>query len=68
METAAERLFRSVINHGADVNATNKDNKTALMTACYEGNIDAINVLLNAGADPNIADSLNGDDMDPLGC
>ena len=53
METAAKRLFRTIINHGADVNAANKNNVTALVRACYKGNTDAINELLNAGADPN---------------
>ena len=45
------------MNHGADVNSTNKNNETALMIACKKGNKDAINVLLNAGADPKIADA-----------
>ena len=39
--TAAKRPFMTIINHGADVNATNKNNVTALMIACYKGNIDA---------------------------
>ena len=53
-------VLQSIINHGADVDATNKKNVTALMLACGEGNKDAINVILNAGADPNITDA-NGD-------
>ena len=48
-------VLKAIINHGADVNATNKANNTALGCACSEGNIDAINVLLQAGADTNIA-------------
>ena len=50
-----KEVLQVLINHGADVNATNKNNETALMTACWMENIDAINVLLKAGADPNIA-------------
>ena len=33
---------------------------TALMIACENGNIDAINVLLSDGADPSTSD-INGD-------
>ena len=51
-----KEVFVAVINHGADVNVTNKNNITALMRACLEGNKDAIIMLLNAGADPNITD------------
>ena len=53
-------VLQAIISHGIDVNATNKKNVTALMIACEEGKKDAINVLLNAGADPNIAD-VDGD-------
>ena len=49
-------VLHTIINHGVDVNATNKKNVTALMKACNKGNTDAINILLNAGADPNIID------------
>ena len=41
-------------DHGADVNAMNKHNETALMTACKTGNVDAIDLLLLFGANPNI--------------
>ena len=51
----SNEVLQALINQGVDVNATNISNETALMTACWMGNIDAINVLLNAGADPNIA-------------
>ena len=47
------RFRYSRINY---INATNMHNQTALMLACEKGNTDAINVLLNAGADPNISD------------
>ena len=49
-------VLQAIINHGVDVNATSKENITAVMLACKEGNNDVINVLLNAGADPNITD------------
>ena len=54
MEDYNKEVLHSVINYGVDVNATNINNVTALMIACDKGNLDAINVLLNAGADPNI--------------
>ena len=53
----SKEVFQAIISHGTDVNATNKNNSTALMIACVQGNEDAINVLLNAGADPTIADA-----------
>ena len=53
-------VYRELCSHGVDVNARNKTNATALMLACVKGNKDVINVLLNAGVDPNIADT-NGD-------
>ena len=54
---SSTEVLQTVINHGVDVNATNKKSVTALMIACEKGNKDAINVLLNAGADPNITDA-----------
>ena len=50
-------VLETIVNHGVDVNATNKKNVTALMIACEKGNANAINVLLNAGAHPNIIDA-----------
>ena len=52
-----KETLRKIIDHGADVNATNKNSVKALMIACEKGNVDAMNVLLNAGADPNITDT-----------
>ena len=52
-----KEVLQAIMSHGVDVNAKTKDSKTALMLACRKGNIDAINILLNAGADPNIIDA-----------
>ena len=53
----SKEVFEAIINHNANINATDKNNVTALMIACWNGNVDAINILLDAGADPHIADS-----------
>ena len=52
-----KEVFESMINLGACVNATNKKNTTPLMMASRKGNVDAMNVFLNAGADPAIEDA-----------
>ena len=52
-----KEVIEEIINYGADVNAVNKDNETALMEACNKGKIDVINGLLDARANPNIADA-----------
>ena len=57
-----KEALQAIISYGADVNATNKNNATALMIACRNGNVDAINVLINAGA------GANGDDYTCLHC
>ena len=37
-------VLRAIISHGANMNAADNISQTALMLACAEGNIDAINV------------------------
>ena len=56
----SKEVLQSIINLGADVNATNKCNKTALMIATNVGNVDAMDVLIRAGAERTIKD-INGD-------
>ena len=51
----SKEVLQAITDHGADVNATSKETSTALMIACEKSYTDAINVLLEAGADPNIA-------------
>jgi ankyrin repeat protein len=48
-------VMRLLIENGADLNATN--DKLATSLHLTEKNIDAIRVLLEAGADPNLKDS-----------
>ena len=57
MPPSLREVLQTLIDHGANVNATDKDCQTALVVASDKGNTDAINVLLTAGADPNIADA-----------
>ena len=54
---SSTEILEVLINHGADVNAKNDKNATALIKACNKGNVDVMNVLLRAGADLNIADA-----------
>ena len=58
-QECCKEVLQAIIDHGVDVNATNKKNETALLKACRRKNEDVINVLLNAHADPNIADDRN---------
>ena len=46
---------QTIINHSGDINATNTSNATALMLACNKGKLVKMGLLLNSGADPNIA-------------
>jgi hypothetical protein len=49
-------LAKQLIEHGANINAVSSDDKTPLHSACSGGsvtNLDFIELLLKAGADPN---------------
>ncbi|MBP0029761.1 ankyrin repeat domain-containing protein [Roseofilum sp. Guam] len=56
---------RSAIEQGADVNTRDprRDtrNKTPLMLAAREGHVDMVNLLLSAGANPNLDDLAGGE-------
>ena len=52
-----------LVEHGADVNARANDGNSPLHMASREGDADAVNFLLEAGADPSI---LNGQNQTPL--
>lgn len=43
-----------LLNQGADVNSRNRDGETALYRAVRVGDVDAVDMLLKHGADPNI--------------
>ena len=60
IKECSKEVLQAIIDHGVDVNAANKSNKTALRIACKNKDESAINALLNAGANPNIADDAHG--------
>ena len=49
-------ILQDLIAYGADVNAVNKSGRTPLLLSCFFGQMDSVNVLLAAGADPTISD------------
>ena len=53
----SKNVLETIVSSVADVNVTSQNNQTPLMIACENGNTSAINVLLNAEADPNITDA-----------
>ena len=48
-------VIQKILDHGAHVNAVNKDGATPLLLACSTAQTEAVKLLLGAMADPNIA-------------
>ncbi|KAL8649382.1 MAG: hypothetical protein Q9226_005596 [Calogaya cf. arnoldii] len=57
-------LLEIAIAEGANVNAKGADGKAPLHLAAMQGNPDIVQLLIDHGADINIATSLRGDDME----
>ena len=55
-ETHAARLVRLLLEHGADVNAQDKNKTTPLLLAIQQKMYDITRVLLSRGAEPNVKD------------
>jgi hypothetical protein len=49
----AAQIIRSLLSHGASVEAANDLGESALMWAARAGNVESIGVLLEAGANPS---------------
>jgi ankyrin repeat protein len=59
------KITKLLIEHGADVNATDNGGGTALQVAAYRGNLAVARLLLDAGADINEGNCYHGG---PLPC
>ena len=58
--SGAPEVMKSIIGRGADVNARDKGNWTALHLATRNGHLEAVNILLDAGAELTVQDSKHG--------
>lgn len=47
---------KRLLNQGADVNAKDKDGRTALMAAAYKARVESLKLLIDGGADVNAKD------------
>jgi ankyrin repeat protein len=68
-EAAVVALVELLLAHGANVNAQRRDGMTALHAAAYRGHLQVIEMLLQAGANPDIrahADSAAHSGESPL--
>ena len=54
-------IFDYLILNGADVNAIGDDGYTVLMAAANQGNLEMLEILLDKGADPNLASPITGE-------
>lgn len=67
MQAASEgdvELMRLLLRHGADVMATNEANERPLGFACAWNQPDSAKILLEQGADPNLAEDPNATYLD----
>jgi ankyrin repeat protein len=53
-------MIETLLNAGAEVNAANDNGTTPLMLAAASGKSDAVNTLIDHGANPNLRDLTNG--------
>ncbi|XP_014673036.1 PREDICTED: putative ankyrin repeat protein RF_0381 [Priapulus caudatus] len=55
-----EAAVRMLLSHGANANAANSHGETSLYHATYCGKLNIMRLLLEAGADPNVAETMSG--------
>lgn len=53
-EPSPEQLLKTLVDHGADVNAVDEYGNTALMIATVQDNAELVKLLLTLGADPTV--------------
>lgn len=51
-------VVKTLVQHGADVNALSADQKTPVHVACILKNVDVVKFLVKNGADVNIPDEI----------
>ena len=56
-----QHIFEYLISAGSDVNAIGYEGGTILMATAYLGKADMLKVLLDHGADPNLASPITGE-------
>lgn len=54
-----EDVIRLLLTEGANPNALNDSNRSAIWRACYNGHVGALTLLLEAGADPLFRDKVS---------
>lgn len=54
-----ENIVQTLIEHGANINATNNDGESALLLAAAKGSENMVKLLIENGADVNIINKKN---------
>ena len=57
-------IINILINHGIDINQTDRLGRTALHISCKNGNLTIVTLLLNNNANLNIKDSAGNTPLD----
>ena len=49
-------IIETMLSRGLEINSRDSDNNTSLMIAAFYGKMEAVNYLLDKGADPSLKD------------